>query len=86
MSEMKGRPAGENPVWLDDKVQFARLLCEIVATHEHLEIEALQESMDLGPYEVAELFERADRAWEAAKASVGAAEQVVITTRPTRKR
>jgi hypothetical protein len=54
-------------MWENDLVQFARLLCEIVATQENLDAEALCESMDLSLDEVDELFERAHQVWEQAK-------------------
>jgi hypothetical protein len=57
----------ENPLWLDDGIQFPRLLCEIVATCD-LDLNALAESMDLTVAEVNELLDRADRAWERTKA------------------
>lgn len=57
--------------WKDDKVQFARLICEIVANCP-MEggFERLQESMDLSPDELGELFDRAFEVWESAKAEV----------------
>jgi hypothetical protein len=53
--------------WEDDLVQFARLLCEIVATQDNLQIDALCESMDLLPENINELFERANVVWEKSK-------------------
>lgn len=53
--------------WADDKVQFARLLCEIVATQEGFDIKALCDAMDLEESDVQELFDRAERVWGAAK-------------------
>ncbi len=61
----------ENPLWLDDEVQFARLLCELRAnwsTPSNYEDAAhLCESMDLTGAEVEGLFDRAHVKWEAAK-------------------
>lgn len=61
----------ENPKWLDDKLQFARLLCEISANWDETDakrtIRAIANSMDLTVDEVNELFDRADKVWEAAK-------------------
>jgi hypothetical protein len=53
--------------WKDNKVQFARLLCELVATHENIDVKALAESMDLRAVDVDELFDRAQHVWETAK-------------------
>lgn len=52
--------------WQNNAIQFPRLLAEIMATQE-LNMESLAESMDLTIEEVAELFDRADQQWEAAK-------------------
>lgn len=41
----------EHPLWLDNGVQFPRLLAEIAAT-QNLEMKALAESMDLSLEEV----------------------------------
>jgi len=56
--------------WDDNELQFARLLCELVANCDDLNIEAVAESMDLTVEEVDSLFDRADSLWEAAKNSV----------------
>lgn len=56
-----------NALWDDDKVQFARLLCELVANNEDLHLEEVALSMDVGVNDVAEILERAVVAWEAAK-------------------
>ena len=53
--------------WRDDSIQLPRLLSEIAATQD-LDMDALAESMDLEVAEVGELFDRADRLWELAKA------------------
>jgi hypothetical protein len=60
----------ENTRWLNDKIQFARLLCEINAALDSLDCELLANvttSMDLGISDIKELFARADKAWEHAK-------------------
>lgn len=57
----------DNPVWDDNLVQFARLLCEINATQDSLDLEVLAESMDLNIADVIELFDRADDVFERAK-------------------
>jgi hypothetical protein len=56
-----------NALWDDDKVQFARLLCELVANNEDLHLEEVALSMDVGVNDVAEILERAVVVWEAAK-------------------
>lgn len=55
-------------LWLDNETQFARLLSEIMATQDHLDVAALAEEMDLEEGDVINLFERAEQHWEAAKA------------------
>lgn len=57
-----------NTNWENDSIQFARLLAEISATQDSLNMEALADSMDLSIEEVNELFDRADVAWERIKA------------------
>lgn len=57
-------------IWLDDSVQFPRLLAEIMATQDKLDIPAIAESMDLDVSDVIELFDRADTAWEKAKGNI----------------
>ena len=58
-----------SPNWNNDKVQFARLLCEIAATQE-LDVDELMESMDLSEEGIQELFDRADAVWEHAKEGI----------------
>lgn len=60
-----------NPLWDDDRIQFPRLLAEILATQD-LDFVALGGSMDLDVADVDALFERADAAWEATKARMAA--------------
>lgn len=67
MANQNGAPATGRHVWDNNEVQFARLLAEIMATQETLDVPALAESMDLPIDRVHELFDRADVAWEAAK-------------------
>ncbi len=60
-------------LWADDKIQFARLLCELVAnwdddTSAKRTIRAVAESMDLTVDDVNLLFDRAETVWEASKA------------------
>ena len=62
-------------LWDDDRVQFARLLCELVANwFDDMSagdvIKSTAESMDLSVGEVNELFDRAEKVWEEAKKKV----------------
>jgi hypothetical protein len=59
----------QDDVWNNDLVQFARLLAEIVANQDDLDIDALCKSMDLPASRVHELLDRADAVWNDAKAS-----------------
>lgn len=59
-----------NPLWDDNTIQFARLLCEIMAT-QNVDYEALCESMDLTDADINDLFDRADDVWERAKGNRG---------------
>ena len=54
---------GRDP-WEDNRIQFPRLLCEIMATQDGLDLEILAESMDLEIADVNELFDRAHNQWE----------------------
>lgn len=63
----------ENPRWLNNEVQFARLLCEIVAAYEGDLKDLVRDvgrSMDLSVDSVNELFDRAEEVWEKAKEEV----------------
>lgn len=53
--------------WDRDDIQFPRLLAEISATQDKLDLQALANSMDLSVSEVNSLFERADQVWESIK-------------------
>lgn len=66
--EPEVRLADQDP-WNNNELQFARLLCEIVATQDKLDYLALLESMDLEREQLDELFERAHKLWEEAKGS-----------------
>lgn len=57
-------------LWLNNEVQFARLLCELVANCDDLNISEVCASMDLTVDEVNSLFDRADAVFEAAKARI----------------
>ena len=65
---MADTPAENNPLWEDNELQFARLLCELVANDYDPDLTAL--SMDLDDEELDELVERAHCVWEAAKARI----------------
>jgi len=53
--------------WENNLVQFARLICEIQATQDTLRIDLLCEAMDLRPFDITDLFDRAHEVWEDAK-------------------
>jgi len=59
--------------WLTDRVQFARLLCEMSALglpdgEDNWDLfNDLKENMDLTDNDIDELFERAHKVWEDAK-------------------
>jgi hypothetical protein len=60
-------------LWDNNEIQFARLLCELVANWEDdtcakQTIRAVASSMDLTYDQVNELFDRAEVVWEASKA------------------
>ena len=57
-------------LWNDDHIQFPRLIAEIVATQDSLDIGALADSMDLHEYEVCELFDRAELSWQDIKSAM----------------
>ena len=54
-------------MWENNEIQFARLLCELVAANESLAIKEVAMSMDLEVADVNELFERAHQVFEEAK-------------------
>jgi hypothetical protein len=54
-------------LWDNDKLQFARLLVELLAANEDLELEAVATSMDLQLQDVTELYKRAHKVFEEAK-------------------
>lgn len=59
--------ATNTKAWKNNAIQFPRLLCEIMATQENLDMQALAESMDLTVEQVGELFDRANDEWETIK-------------------
>lgn len=62
----------ENPLWINNELQFARLIAEAEAegvwTPEV--IDGIGEQMDLEPNEVCELITRAQHRWDKAKADL----------------
>jgi hypothetical protein len=56
-----------NPLWDDTKIQAIRLVSEIIATQDNLDMEALCESMDLEMEDLNELMDRIQETWENAK-------------------
>lgn len=54
-------------LWANDRIQFARLICELNATQSPWDYSSLRESMDLPNERIDELFERAHKAWEESK-------------------
>jgi hypothetical protein len=59
----------ESDYWNNDSIQFPRLIAEIEATQE-LNFGELCDAMDLEEDQVAQLFGRAQMAWEAIKESI----------------
>lgn len=57
----------EQEKWYDNSIQFPRLLAEIVATQDNIDMPALCDAMNLEEHEVDELFERAQVKWDAIK-------------------
>ena len=49
--------------WEDDHIQFPRLIAEIIATQEKLDVATLCEALDISLEELDSLFERAQVAW-----------------------
>ena len=58
------------PMWNRDNIQFPRLLAEIIATQDKLDIKSLAAEMDLTVTQVDELFERAQMKWDKYKAAL----------------
>lgn len=63
-----GLPAKRPTLWDNNEIQFARLLCELVANCDNLEFDAVCASMDLSKRELMSLYDRANLVWERAKA------------------
>lgn len=58
-----------NEKWLNNGIQYPRLLAEIMATQDNLNFDLLSESMDLSKDEIVEIFDRAQNDWDAIKNS-----------------
>lgn len=58
--------------WSNNRIQFPRLICEIVATVDGPWMAAVAESMDLEVADVCALTERAHNEWEAIKQGLDA--------------
>ena len=71
IAQVEERMHGVNPKWLDNSIQFPRLLAEIIGVGlSDEQWESLLETMDLGSDELNELFDRAQSEWEKAKSNV----------------
>lgn len=57
----------KNPNWNDNSIQFPRLLSEICACQDNLDLDALADSMDLEVENVIELLDRSQSEWEKIK-------------------
>lgn len=72
--KLEGGNENKNPIWESDRIQFARLICEIVADQSSTDMARLTtglcNSMDLEPDGLKELFERAEMVFEAFKRSM----------------
>jgi hypothetical protein len=54
-------------MWENNEIQFARLLCELVAGNESLNLMEVADSMDLGVGKVHEILDRAHKVFEKSK-------------------
>jgi len=61
----------ENPNWLNNNIQFPRLISEIYSTINFSEeqIKALEDSMNLPKDYIFDIFQRADEEWQKIKAN-----------------
>jgi NADH:ubiquinone oxidoreductase subunit E len=57
----------ENPKWLDNRIQFARLIAEMQGYVSYKVVRIVAKEMDLTPDQVLELFDRAVAEWEVIK-------------------
>jgi hypothetical protein len=54
-------------IWYNNEIQFARLLCELVAVCDDMHLRDCCESMDLTQDQLQELYDRANDVWEKSK-------------------
>jgi len=54
-------------LWNNNEIQFARLICEIVASLDVQELALVADSMDLPQKEIQELYDRAETVWVSAQ-------------------
>lgn len=68
-TDLEAEIKAENPLWLNNEVQFARLLCELVAAGQpdRSTWRDLEMSMDLTAVQLNSLFDRAHEVWEKSK-------------------
>lgn len=71
---MPSLTSDEKELWDNDEIQFARLLCEIVASSDETDIKHMIKevsvSMDLTEDQVNEIFDRAEMAWGTAQIKI----------------
>jgi len=72
-------------IWDNNEVQFARLLCELVAENEALQLEEVAKSMDLELKEVNELLDRAHSVFEKAKVDGASSEFDFVANKPNER-
>lgn len=60
----------DQPLWENDTIQFARLLCELMATQDNINLRTVAKEMDLSVKRVRELLDRADAVWQNSKESL----------------
>lgn len=66
--KVKSKQKTARHIWLDDSIQFPRLLAEVYALGlDEKQINRLCASMDLLPGDIFNLFERAENNWEEIK-------------------
>ena len=58
-------------MWNNDLYQFARLICEINATQDNLDWDALVREMDMDDDDLKEVFDQAHEVWETYKSEGG---------------
>ncbi len=61
---------GDNLLWLDNSIQFPRLLAELYAVVDYKTVREAADSMDLTDAQVDEVFQRACAEWERIKSEL----------------